>query len=447
MSQSPFGSLIGSLFGNREPLPSQLNIALISQYAPLIQTRPTSGRSAGPSFLRLIARGLAFRGHSVTIITGESMGGAAAVREADGVRIVSIAPSRASRLRSQAHQPRFQDLVRSKFLELHRENPFHIVHALDSSALRVGMIKRDHGFAMAYDVQATRMADLFAIMGMGQETLGSILGTGFSVGWKFLSTYFSHDRQLLSTADGVFVASPRERISLERYYLYPDAKIHTVPYGIEIGALKELTELPTEGNQPWLKIPESVHVAVTVSDMNETGEMVSLLRAFEQVAIRKPNSRLIVIGDGPRFKDIEFEALMLALGSKVIFTGDLSHADQVHAISRADIFVNLSARTSGFEPSLLEAMAQKKVVIGSEMSPISAMIEHGLEGFLVRPADVSEIRDLLLAVFEKRVPTEQIGEAASAKINALFDPEKMVVETLRAYRSIIAATGRYRRTA
>jgi glycosyltransferase involved in cell wall biosynthesis len=125
----------------------------------------------------------------------------------------------------------------------------------------------------------------------------------------------------------------------------------------------------------------------------------------------------------------------------------LSHADQVHAISRADIFVNLSARTSGFEPSLLEAMAQKKVVIGSEMSPISAMIEHGLEGFLVRPADVSEIRDLLLAVFEKRVPTEQIGEAASAKINALFDPEKMVVETLRAYRSIIAATGRYRRTA
>lgn len=435
-------------FSNKRKLiPDQLNIALISQFAPLSQTRGPTGRSSGPSFLRLIARGLAFRGHSVTIITGENLGGATNVREADGVRIVSIAPSRVSRLRSQAHQPRFQDLVRSKFLELHREKPFHLVHALDSSAVRVGTIKREQGFAMAYDVQATHLSDLFAIMGMGQETLGSILGTGLSVGLKFLSTYFGRDRKLLSTADGVFAASPRERISLERYYLYPDAKIHNVPYGIEIGALKASDE-PSDQEQPaWLKIPHSTHVAVTVSDMNEIGEMQNLLRAFERVVILKPNSRLIVIGDGPRFKEIEYEALMLALGSKVIFTGSLNHEDEVRAISRADLFVNLSARTSGFEPSLLEAMAQKKVVIGSEMSPMAAMIEHGLEGFLVRPADVSEITDLMLAVFEEKLPTQQIGDAARAKITALFDPEKMVVETLKAYRAILEATGRYRRLA
>lgn len=432
------------LFAKRQPIPDQLNIALISQYAPLSQTR---SRTNGPSFLRLIARGLAFRGHSVTIITGENLGGATNVREADGVRIVSIAPSRTSRLRSQAHQPRFQDLVRSKFLELHRENPFHLVHALDSSAVRVGLMKREHGFAMAYDVQATHLSDLFSIMGMGQETLGSILGTGFSVGLRFLSTYFGADRKLLSTADGVFAASPRERMSLERYYLYPDSKIHNVPYGIEIGALKASDDATEHDERPWLKLPASTHVAVTVSDMNEIGEMQNLLRAFERVAIVKPNSRLIVIGDGPRFKEIEFEALMLALGSKVIFTGDLSQEEQVRAISRADVFVNLSSRSSGFEPSLLEAMAQKKVVIGSEMSPMSAMIEHGLEGFLVRPADVSEITDLLLAVFEERLPNREIGEAARAKITALFDPEKMVVETLKAYRSILEATGHYRRIA
>jgi 1,2-diacylglycerol 3-alpha-glucosyltransferase len=435
---------VQQIFGKRQPIPDQLNIALISQFAPLIQT---GGRNNGPSFLRLIARGLAFRGHSVTIITGENLGGATNVREADGVRIVSIAPSRISRLRSQAHQPRFQDLVRSKFLDLHREKRFHLVHALDSSALRVGMMKREHGFAMAYDVQATHLADLFAIMGMGQESLGSILGTGLSVGLRFLSTYFGKDRQLLATADGVFAASPRERIALERYYLYPDSKIHNVPYGIEIGALKADEENPQSESRSWLKIPASMHVAVTVSDMGEIGEMRNLLQAFERVAIRKPNSRLIVIGDGPRFKEIEFEALMLALGSKVIFTGDLNHDDQVRAIARADIFVNLSARTSGFEPSLLEAMAQKKVVIGSEMSPMAAMLEHGLEGFLVRPADVTEITELMMAVFENRLPVAQIGEAARAKITALFDPEKMVVETLKAYRSILEATGQYRRIA
>ncbi|MBL7689362.1 MAG: glycosyltransferase family 4 protein [Bdellovibrionaceae bacterium] len=440
------------LFSHREPLPSQLNIALISQYAPLTQTR-TSGRLAGPSFLRLIARGLAFRGHNVTIITGESVAGPGGTTlEADGVRIVSLASPRSARHRAlrASHQPRFQDLVRRRFLELHKETPFHLVHALDGSAVRVGQMKKAVGvasFAMAYDVQATSMADLFAIMGMGQETLGSILNTGLNVGVRFLSTYFGHDRRLLATADGVFVASPRERIALERYYLYPDAKVHTVPYGIEVNAARpsEAAEDAEKQNAPWNTLSESCKIAVTVSDMNDVGEMLSLLHAFEKVAIKKPNARLLIIGDGPRFKEIEFESLNLALGSKVIFTGALNHDEQVKVISKAHVFVNLSARTSGFEPSLLEAMAQKKVVIGSEMSPMAAMIEHGLEGFLVRPADVTEITELLLAVFEERLPTDQIGDAARAKIASLFDPEKMVVETLKAYRSILQATGRYKR--
>lgn len=437
------------LFSRRKPTPNQLNIALISQFAPLTQTR-TSGRLAGPSFLRLIARGLAFRGHNVTIITGESVAGpGGTTKEADGVRIVSLASPRSARHRAfrASHQPRFQDLVRRRFLELHKETPFHLVHALDGSAVRVGKMKKEMGFAMAYDVQATSMTDLFAIMGMGQETLGSILNTSFNVGVRFLSTYFGHDRRLLSTADGVFVASPRERLALERYYLYPDAKIHTVPYGIEVNATRP-SETPSDvekQDSPWNMLSESCKVAVTVSDMNDVAEMSSLLRAFEKVAIKKPNARLIIIGDGPRFKEIEFESLNLALGSKVIFTGALDHDEQVKVIARANVFVNLSARTSGFEPSLLEAMAQKKVVIGSEMSPMAAMIEHGLEGFLVRPADVKEITELLLAVFEERLPTDQIGDAARAKIASLFDPEKMVVETLKAYRSILLATGRYKR--
>ncbi len=114
-------------------------------------------------------------------------------------------------------------------------------------------MKEEMGFAMAYDVQATSMTDLFAIMGMGQETLGSILNTSFNVGVRFLSTYFGHDRRLLSTADGVFVASPRERLALERYYLYPDAKIHTVPYGIEVNATRP-SETPSDvekQDSPW----------------------------------------------------------------------------------------------------------------------------------------------------------------------------------------------------
>lgn len=453
------------MFRQRIEIPHQLNIALISRFAPLTQDR-SAGHLAGPSFLRLIARGLAFRGHNVTLLTGESRSpnplnnaNDDQVLDPDGVRIVKISSQRSERHRALklTTRPRFDDLVRRKFIELHRAQPFQIVHALDDSAMRIGELKRRLDFALAYDVQATHLSDLFTIMGLGQESLSSIVNTGLQVGFRFMQTFLGHDRRLLRNADGVFVASPRERLSLERYYLYPDSKIHSVPYGIEVGAFHESWDdsTPTpvvglqhrlESNFPeWLQLPDFCRVVVTVSDMNEVGELKSLISAFEKVVILKPNARLVIIGDGPCFKEIEYEVLSRALGSKVIFTGGLKHEDQVRAIAKGNVFVNLSARSSGFEPSLLEAMAQKKVVIGSEMSPISAMIENGVEGFLVRPADIEEITGLLLAVIEDRLHLEEMGSAARAKIASLFDPEKMVVETLRAYRSILIATGKFRR--
>jgi glycosyltransferase involved in cell wall biosynthesis len=279
-------------------------------------------------------------------------------------------------------------------------------------------------------------------MGMAQETLGSLLSTGIAVGYRFLRSFYGRDRQLLKTADGVFVTSPRERLALERYYLYPDSRIHTVPYGIEIGDLAPREK--SDELRRSIGIPETASVVVTITDMTEVGEVRNLLDAFEQVVIKKPNARLIVVGDGPKFKEIEYEMLLLALGSKVIFTRAVKESEIPDYIALADVFVNLSARTTGFEPSLLEAMAQKKVIIGSEGSSMGTIVEHSQDGFLIRPADVSELSNLLLDIFAGQIPVEMIGEQARQKVLSLFDPEKMVIETLTAYYAILKNTGIYK---
>lgn len=387
--------------------------------------------------MRLIARGLAARGHNVSVLASDHPQGKSFV-EQEGVKIHFLNEGRASRLRRDP----FPDLVKSKFIDLHTKDPFHLVHSVDSSAIKISRFKRDYRVAIAYDVAATQLSQLFSILGMAQETLGSILRTSLAVGYKFLSTYYGGDRQLLSTADGVFVTSPRERITLERYYLYPDMRIHTVPYGIEITDLAPREK--SEDLRRRLGIPETAKTAVTISDMTEIGEARNLLQAFEQVVIKKPNSRLIIVGEGPKKREIEYEMLNLALGSKVILTGDVSSTEIPDYIALANVFVNLSSRTTGFEPSLLEAMAQKKVIIGSEVSPMATIVEHSRDGFLIRPADIAELTSLLLDIFAGQLPVSEIGEAARRKVLDLFDPEKMVIETLNAYYDILKSTGYYK---
>lgn len=415
----------------RPPLPTQFNVCIIARRFPI------SARASGFSFLRLIARGLAARGHSVTVLAADNPFGRTEF-ESEGVKMHFLLEGRSSRTRRDT----FADLVRDKFLELHKANSFHLVHSVDNSAMTLAKYANDGRFAIAYDVAATGMSQIFSLLGMGQETLGGILQTSLAVGYKFLSTYYKGDRQLLKTADGVFVATPRERIALERYYLYPDARIYTVPYGIEIGDLS--TRERSEELRRSLGIPETAKVAATVSDMTEVAEVQNLLRAFEQVVIKKPSSRLIIVGQGPKFKDIERAALDLALGSKVILVGDIRETELPDYIALSDVFVNLSSRTTGFEPSLLEAMAQKKVIVGSEVSPMAAIVEHSQEGFLIRPADVAELTTLMLDIFAGQLPVNEIGEAARRKVLNIFDPEKMVAETLKAYTAILTNTGYYR---
>lgn len=412
-------------------LPETLNICLTSQRFPILS------RATDHGFLWPIARGLAREGHKVTVLAASSALKKAEVTR-DGVKVYYLHEG----AKNLSHLS-FQMAVRQKFAQLHKEDPFHIVHSIDKSGYRIASRKDDFKVAVAYDVEATQMSQLFAILAMKQDTLGSILTTAVATVYKFLTTYYGGDRQLLSTADGIFVTNPQQRIILERYYLYPDFHTHTVPYGIELGDLT-----PKEKSlelRKKLGIPENAHVAVSITDMTDVQEVIPLLRAFEKVAIKKPGSYLLLVGNGPKFKEIEYEVLNLALGNRVLLTGAIPAGELEDYIVLGDAFVNMGSRTTGFEPSTLEAMAQKKVVLGSEVSPIANIIEDGRDGFLLRPADVDSMSNLLVEIFSGTMPADEIGERARHKVVDLFDTAKMVQSVLDAYRKILLNTGLYKK--
>lgn len=404
-------------FFSRGPLPTKINICLVGARFPVL------GRAARESFLMPLARALAKKGHKVTILSWQNPHNRAYF-EAENIRAFYLGHE------ARVHRKDFPILVEKKFSELHRQEKFHIVHGLDSSSLLIAKKKRIYGVKVTFDVSATHMSEIFAILAMSKETVGSIIETGVAIFYKFMTTFWAKDRPLLKTADAVFVTTPSQKIALERYYLFPDKKTFLVPYGSEVVALAP-REKPEEIRQK-LGIASNSNVVLTVTDMNELEEVTSLLRAFARTVVKRPSSRLIVVGNGPLFKEIEFEMLNLALGNKVILAGAVT-AEELHEyLALSDIYVNLSSRTTGFEPSMLEAMAFKKVVIGSELSPIANIIENNIDGFLVRPADIHELTDLLTQIVAAELPVRDMGEKARKKVLELFDTDRMTEKLLTA---------------
>ncbi len=400
-----------------------LSICLISQNFPI------QGRVTDTGFLWPIARGLAQKGHKVVVISGHSPIGKQEI-DRDGVKVFYLFEG----YPNFSHMP-FPKAALKKFVEIYSQFNFQIVHSMDASAKEIAMVKRKYNLAVAFDVEATQMSQVFSILGMVQENLKSLISTGIAVSYKFLTTYFSQDREILKHADGIFVTSPLQRTFLERYYLYPDFHTYTVPYGIELGDLT-----PKEQSfeiKKRLNIPEYSNVVLTITDMMEPAEVVNLIKSFEKVAIKKPKAYMLIVGNGPSWKQIEAAVLNLALGNRVVMTGALSPGEIFDMISVSDVYVNMSSRTSGFEPSMIEAMAQKKVIVGSEMSPIADVVEDGIDGFLLRPADTESLTNLLVEIFSGNMSIDEIGSKARNKIVNLFDTKKMVSSLESSYRQIL----------
>jgi 1,2-diacylglycerol 3-alpha-glucosyltransferase len=402
--------------------PTPLRICLIAEKFPILGKTPARG------FIAPIAKGLVKAGHQVSVIAWSNPLGESEI-EQEGIKTYFVAGANPRRTEL------FSRRVHQKFTQLHAQEPFHIVHSLTQAAFRVGFEKKPLGFAIAYDVTATQMSQLFSIIGMADNTPMGQIKTAYRVVMRFLKSYYLKDRLILKNADSVFVHSPQQKLALERYYLYPEKKTYNIPYGIELSDLS-----PRQGSDELrqkLGIPRSAPVVVTVSDMTEKQDMINILNAFQSVVIKKPTARLIIVGYGPTFKEVEYEMLNLALGSHVVMTGSVPAYEMSSYIDLADIFVNISGRSSGYDPNLLEAMIQEKIIIGSEVSPIATFVEDGVDGFLIRPADIYALSHLILGIFLGQIKPGPMGKNARAKALDIFDTNKMLQGILMAYESML----------
>lgn len=416
-----------------DKLPQKLRICLIGQKISVLS------RSADSGLLWPLARGLTERGHEVTIISTSSPLKRPEIFR-DGIRAYYLNEGQ-----PQYKTFKFADAAHRKFISLHKEKPFHIVHSLDKSGYKIGRHKKLLDINIAYDAEATQMAELFSILSQSKAGAWNFITNFIHLIYKFLQNYFLYDRALLDSADGIFVTTPQQRLILERYYMYPDFHTYTVPYGINLGDLTPKSE--SENFKSKLNIPENAQIILANSDFTSTHEVKPLLKAFERVVLKKPNTYLLLLGNGPQWKQVEFEMLGLALGSRVIMPGEVVAEEMLDCILASPIYIDLSSRSTGLEPSLIEAMAQKKVVIGSELSPISEVIEDKIDGFLVRPADVETLSVLLDSIISGSINKEQIGEKARQKVIDAFNRNRMIDSLINAYNQILINSGKFKQRA
>jgi len=127
------------------------------------------------------------------------------------------------------------------------------------------------------------------------------------------------------------------------------------------------------------------------------GGVDTVLESLPRLRQRFPQIRYVVVGDGPKRKDLEAMARQLGVDDQVVFTGRISDEQLPQCYAACDAFILLSRRVpetgyyEGFGIVYREAMACGKPVIVSTEAGFCDYVVDGKNGMLTSPTDAEQI--------------------------------------------------------
>jgi glycosyltransferase involved in cell wall biosynthesis len=157
-------------------------------------------------------------------------------------------------------------------------------------------------------------------------------------------------------------------------------RISVVPNGVDLDRVdRVLNRSATGGGSGEFRV-------VSVGRLIEIKNPATLLEAFDRAAVA--GSRLTFVGDGPLRPHLAARAEAMGRTDQVAFTGVVERDDVYHHLARADLYVSTSYG-EGMPVAVLEAMASRRPVVLSDISPHREVAKGADFIPLVPPDDVS----------------------------------------------------------
>jgi glycosyltransferase involved in cell wall biosynthesis len=187
----------------------------------------------------------------------------------------------------------------------------------------------------------------------------------------------------------------------------------------------------------WPCVPRSADLPVRVlflGRLEQEKGVYDLLRALAEVRRDFPAVELFLAGEGHR-DEVRRQACALGVDRSVHLLGWISGQAKQDAMARANIFV-LPSYIENMPVSLLEAMASGLPVVATTVGGIPDVVEDGVNGFLVSPADIPALAGTLGRLVADSALRQRIGNAGRRRIEETFAMEKIVPRIEALYREL-----------
>ncbi|PTR15123.1 PEP-CTERM/exosortase A-associated glycosyltransferase [Nitrosospira sp. Nsp2] len=156
-----------------------------------------------------------------------------------------------------------------------------------------------------------------------------------------------------------------------------------------------------------------------------------LLRALPEMLSRSPDVRVLLVGGGPEESELKNLAVQLGVEDKVVFVGRVPHEQVQRYYNLIDVLVyprlrmRLTELVTPLKP--LEAMAQGRLVVASDVGGHQELIQDNKTGVLFKADDAGALASKVLELL-----------AQPERWPVLRDAARSFVETQRSWAGSVA---------
>jgi len=365
------------------------------------------------------------------LTTPRQRGGAASVEQADGwtFQRTPFVPGALSRLPAiglyldemRASAARIHELVRMRRPDIiHAHSP--VLNALP--ALRVG---RRHGIPVVYEMRAS-WED--AAVDHGRTREGSLR-------YRLSRALESH---ALRRADAVTTICEGLRADIVSRGITND-RVTVIPNAVDPQAFAFGTP-PDEALRQQLGLHGATVIGFAGSFYAYEG-LDLLLQAAARLAMRHADLRVLLVGGGPQEAALRDQCRQLNLADRVVFTGRVPHDQVQRYYELIDVLayprhsMRLTELVTPLKP--LEAMAQGRMFVASDVGGHRELIRDGDNGSLFRAGDAAALAQAIEQLLASRASWDAMRQRARRYVESERNWRRSVAGYKAVYERLVAA--------
>ena len=224
----------------------------------------------------------------------------------------------------------------------------------------------------------------------------------------------------LSSSAHIVTTGEKLRQTLHQYNRFPLSQMTSVPTGID---LEKFSPQNKQQAREKIGVPNKPTLGI-VATMRVWKGHKYLIEAWKTLHLQFPDWQLLLVGDGPKRKNLQPMVKLAGLEESVFFLGNRN--DVPDCLNAMDLFALPSFGNEGVPQGIMQAMACGLPVVSTTVGAISEAVIDGKTGFTLAPQVQETLINYLAKLMASDELRQQMGQASLAHAKAQFGLDNML---------------------